>query len=394
MEEKEINSLVGELRKTNEALEAGAKNTGELKEKLAKIETRLDASETENQKLVAKLAAQEKSAAEEKAQYENLEKLAKRMPNGSEAAAGAKAQLKAFEHYIRHGKEALSAEEVKFLRTDSDPEGGFLAPLEYIDEILKKITLISPIRQYARVRPITAPGAMSLRRDTLVASYWTAEGKNFTPAESQYGQDEIPLHSLTGLVRISTKQLFGSRFNMENEINKDLVEEFARAESQAFVVGDGVRQPSGFVNCPAVEVISSGVADDITFDATIDLFGALKTGYNGIYGMNRHTVARMRKLKDGVGQYIWQAGNPAASIPNAINGYPYIEIPHMDDIGAGNKPVCFADFAKGYLIVDGITMQVLRNPYKEEGFVRFTAERFVGGQVVLAEAIKVMQCAE
>ena len=406
MTPEQIAQLLADLRKANEQLIAGQGVASEHKEKIAKIEKALETSEVENQKLMASIAAKDKEQTAIKERMDNLEKTAKRFPNGSSEKEQANVVMKAFEKYIQHGPLRMTDDERKLLagvtsenselktmQTDVDPDGGYLAPPEYLMEILKKITLISPIRQFARVRKVSSPTERVLRRDSLVTSYWTVEGAStFTGSNSKYGMPEIPLHSLTGEVTITTKNLWGSAFNIENEINSDLIEEFARAESEAFVDGNGKSKPQGILNNSDIETVNSGVANGLVFDNFHSLYGKIKTGYKPVYGMTRLTVSVVRKMKDSMGQYLWQAGNVAAGIPNTINGEPYIEVPHLDEIGANKYPVMYGDLNKGYMIADGLTLAILRNPYRLSGKVIFTAERFVGGQVVMPEAIKLLKC--
>jgi HK97 family phage major capsid protein len=61
----------------------------------------------------------------------------------------------------------------------------------------------------------------------------------------------------------------------------------------------------------------------------------------------------------------------------------------MPSVGAGNFPIAFGDFSRGYMIVDRIAMAVLRDPFTQatSGNVRYIARRRVGGQVILPEAI-------
>ena len=396
MDDKELKKLVDELRKANEALEAGAKNTGELKEKIAKIEVKLADAEKANQELVLKMQEEKKCNEERAESYKALERQLKRMPNGGvsdETKAHTEQHIKIFEKWMRFGSEELSADERKFLSASNDPNGGYLAPLENLLEINKKITLKSPLRQISKVRTITRPGANSYRRDTLVGAYWADEAEDFTESASKYGKDEIPLHKLTGLARVSIEDLTGSAFDMEKEVNSDLVESFEAKESESFITGNGKKRPQGFLNCSGISVVKTGVANGITFDIFADLYGAIKTGYKPVFLLSRKTIASVMKLKDTTGRYLWQAGNIAAGVPNQIEGLSYLEAPHMPDIGTGTTPIACGDFSKGYLIVDGLSMQVLRNPFKDEGFVRFTAYRLVGGQVIMPEAIAVAQCA-
>ena len=61
----------------------------------------------------------------------------------------------------------------------------------------------------------------------------------------------------------------------------------------------------------------------------------------------------------------------------------------MPNVGAGNFPVAFGDFRRGYMIVDRVSLAVLRDPFTQAttGNIRYVARRRVGGQVILPEAI-------
>ena len=111
--------------------------------------------------------------------------------------------------------------------------------------------------------------------------------------------------------------------------------------------------------------------------------------------MNRSTLAGVRKLQDGAGNYVFQSGfSLQAGIPASILGAPYIEATDVADIGSSTKPVYFGDFRRGYLIVDRVNLSVMRDPFTQatSGNIRYIARRRAGGQVILPEAIKILQC--
>ena len=77
-------------------------------------------------------------------------------------------------------------------------------------------------------------------------------------------------------------------------------------------------------------------------------------------------------------------------MPNTILGQPYIEAPDMPDVGSSAKPVAFGDFNRAYMIVDRVALAILRDPFTQatSGTIRYVARRRLGGQVVMAEAIR------
>lgn len=73
-------------------------------------------------------------------------------------------ETKAFETFIRRGKEALTADEVKSLRVSDDTAGGYLAPDSFHAELDRNIVLYSPVRSVARVLPTGAPAVLWPKR--------------------------------------------------------------------------------------------------------------------------------------------------------------------------------------------------------------------------------------
>ena len=78
---------------------------------------------------------------------------------------------------------------------------------------------------------------------------------------------------------------------------------FSAQETAAFVNGDGVNKPRGFLTEPGLGVIEPSVLDT---DALIDLIYAPQSRYraNGSFVMNRRTINAVRKFKDADGNYI------------------------------------------------------------------------------------------
>jgi len=387
-----------EIKKQEEAfaelkgvVESGMKDSAEGKEKLDKINTAMDVMEDANQKMVTGMQEAKKATDELEANYKALELAVSMMPSGSKKDEKSQ-ELKAFEK-MAVGAD-MGAEEVKYLRTDIGPDGGFLVPTEMDSSIIKAITEVSPMRQVARVRTIGTKSMEFPKRTGLANGGWVGEGGTASEDESTYGEEEIYAEKLMVYSIITTEMLQDSAFNMESEINMDVAEDFAQLEGAAFISGNGVKKPYGFLNDSNISSSNSGVADNITADSLIDITGELKVGYNAVYLMNRKTLADIRQLKDGAGGYLWASGL-AAGQPNTINGESYASMVDMPDIGAGLVPVAYGDFSKGYYIVDRVGMSMIRDDVTlaTTGKVRFIFNRRVGGKVVLPEAIKTITCA-
>lgn len=282
--------------------------------------------------------------------------------------------------------------EYKSLNVSNDTAGGYLAPIEYVREIIKGVTEVTPFRAAARVRQTVNKSIQLPRRTGQFAATWTAEqGTRSETTGLAYGMDELPTHEMYALIDISQQMLEDGAFDMESEIRMEAEEQFSVAEGAAFISGTGVGKPQGILSNSNVGTVNSGSASAVTADGLISLFYGIKTAYarNGVWMQNRGTIAAIRKLKDSQNQYLWQPGL-AGGVPNTILGAPYVEAPDMPDVAAGAKPIAFGDFRRGYTICDRIAMEMLRDPYTQatSGNIRFIFRRRVGGQVTLAEAFK------
>ena len=363
--------------------------------KLAAIEKELDKFGDINNAIQAQKAKDE--MLEEK--LANFETMLARPAAGFDAKE-VDTKLVAFDKFIRKGQEALNPEELKSLTVGSSASAGNLAPSEYVEELIKIITEISPIRSVARVRQTSNKDIEVPSKTASFAAAWTAEAGSRTETTGYATSlNTIATHELYAMVDISQQLLEDSVFDLEAEMNMEFAEQFAKAEGSAFLNGDGSNKPTGITNGSAVGVgVTAASQTAVTADELLGLVHSLKTDYakGAQFMLNRATLGEIRKLKDSAGQYIFQAGFSGQSgLPNTILGHSYIECPDAADMAADAKSIIFGDFRRGYMIVDRVAMSILRDGYTQaaSGNVRYLARRRVGGEVVLGEAMKVLQMA-
>jgi len=370
-----------------ENVEKGISDTT-LDAKIAGIEAKLDQYEDVNQRIVASQKTQESI----KDQMDRMETVMRR-PNSGFTAKQIDEGSKAFDNYCRKGMEGITPDEKKALTVSNDTTGGYLAPPEYIRELIKTITEISPIRSISRVRNTGQRSIQIPKRTGTFAAQWVSESGTRSETNGwQVGLEEIPAHEMYALVDISEQDLEDSVFNLEAEMQSEFSEQFAKAEGTAFVSGNAVGKPEGILTNTSVAETNSGAGAVLTADGLIALVHSIKGDYsrNGTFVFNRNTLADIRKLKDTAGQYVFQAGmSLAGNMSATILGHPYVEATDMPAVGAGNYPVAFGDFRRGYMVVDRVAMAVLRDPFTQAntGNIRYIARRRVGGQVILPEAI-------
>ncbi len=80
----------------------------------------------------------------------------------------------------------------------------------------------------------------------------------------QVDRISIPLHELSALPKASQRLLDDSAFDVEGWLAQRIADKFSRAEAAAFIAGDGIDKPTGFLNYPKVDNASSPGARSAT----------------------------------------------------------------------------------------------------------------------------------
>ena len=305
------------------------------------------------------------------------------------------AEHKALMQWCRKG--IVGPEETKVLRVSDDTAAGYLVSPEISNELLKTLVEFSNIRSIARVRPTSKTEIWVRKRTGTFAAKHVGETETKTETEGlAYGMEKIPNHELYADVIISNQELEDSDFNLEAEIALEGGEQFGVAEGKDFVSGDGVNKAEGFLVNPAVIAgkIAGLTAGDLGVVDILNLYYGLKEAYaaNATWLMRRATVQKVVLFKDDANHYIWMP-SLVSTMPSTILGRPILECPDMPAVADNAYAVAFGNFRIGYTIADRLQISILRDPYsqKSSGAVEFTLRKRVGGQVVQAEAIKILK---
>ncbi len=332
--------------------------------------------------------------------------------DGERGASFAQREHKAaFDTYVRAGESSgLRALEVKALSVGSNPDGGYLVPVELEHEIGRRLAAISPIRAIAGVREISGNVYKKPFMTAGPAVGWVGE----TTARSSPTDSPVldalsfPAMELYAMPAATQALLEDSAVNIDEWIAAEVEQAFAEQEGTAFVSGDGTNKPKGFLAATTIAnaswewgklgYIASGSAGAFPAsdpsDVLVDLIYALKAGYrqNGVFVMNRKTQATVRKFKDSGGNYLWQPPAVAGGRASLMT-FMVIEAEDMPDVAANSYSVAFGDFRRGYLIVDRQGVRVLRDPFSAKPYVLFYTTKRVGGGVQDFDAIKLLKFA-
>lgn len=414
-----INTAFTEFKAANDArlkeIETKGAADPVTEAKLASIEKSLDAAQKTADAAVLATKRQSRIVTDEKGNEVDLDQKALAWADmiarksGSRASNFGAKELDGYKNqflsYMRKGEQVMGADEMKALSVGSDPDGGFVVYPDMSGRVVTKVFETSPMRAYASVQTISTDALEGLFDLDEASSGWVGETQARAETNTpQLKTWRIPVHELFAFPKATQKVLDDAAINLESWLAGKVSEKFARDEAAAFVSGDGVSRPRGFLTYTAgttlpgtIEQVPTGVSGAFAAapnggDVLIDALYGLKAQYraNATWFMNRATTKVVRKLKDTDGSYIWAPGI-AAGQPASILGYPMASFEDMPDPAASSLSIAVGDMRAAYQIVDRVGIRVLRDPYTAKPYVGFYTTKRVGGDVVNFEALKLVR---
>ncbi len=320
--------------------------------------------------------------------------------SGDQKDAGNPDEIVAYRRALRHGIKALSPGELKSLRADSDDAGGFLVmPQQMATSLLKFVDDEVFIRKLATVTQLTQ--AASIGIPTMDADFadadWTSElaTGNEQSGDDLFGKREMKPYPLAKRVKISNKLIRLSMLPIEQIVQQRLGYRIGVTLEKGYTVGDGVEKPLGlFVasndGIPTSRDVTSTASGDVKADDLIDMKYNLKSQYQGSpttrWLFHRDFAKKVRKLKDGNGQYLWQPG--LGGQPGTLLDIPFAQSEFAPNTFTTGSYVAVLGDMRFYHIVDSLQVQIqtLLELYAETNQRGYIARYEGDGAPVLAEA--------
>lgn len=344
---------------------------------------------------------------------ENVDKLAAAM-SGIEKKAGAWAAprnkgvepeaFKAMAAYLSSG----TPMETKTISEQTDSDGRAALPLEINNYVQDVLTEINPMRRLAYVVQTSSPQFRHLVNVKGATSRWGEEIdtrlQTETPELAKVEPKMFEHYAYAEITQWAARDLFNGR--AEGWLRQNIIEEFARSEGQKFITGTGLNEPYGLLNAPhsteadgvrafgTWKSIESGDAAAITSDALINAVYDLQAGYRrgSAWLMNSATAGTIRKLKDPDGRYLWTDSMITGQAASLL-GYPVEIAEEMPDMAAGETPIAFGNFRRGYLIADLQGLYVVRDEITKPGWIKVYMFRRLGAHVTDTRAVRLIEVA-
>lgn len=301
-------------------------------------------------------------------------------------------------NYLVNGRSALQGANARALQADSDIVGGYLvAPQEFVAKLIKFVDNIVFMRSKATkfsLKSAQSLGAPSLDTD-ISDSDWTSELATGSEDSSMLmGKRELSPHPLAKRIKVSNKLLRLSAINSEELVRNRLGYKFGVTQEKGFMTGNGAQQPLGMFTASARGIstgqdVAAATTTAFVADDLINVKYSLKPQYQAVgeWVLHRDAVKMARKLKDGMGQYIWQPGLTGDK-HDTILERPVNQSEYAPNTFTTGLYVGLFGVLSNYWIADAeqLLIQRLEELYAETNQIGFIARQECDGMPVLEEA--------
>jgi len=368
-------------------------------DRAAEVEREFDAMMADHDKLAAKVERLEKVEAALRAGEAVDFSRRPQAEAGSAPAVDAGFQMdyrQAFAEMIAAGGDAYVDAEVRNVLKEhrvqtagTTTAGGFTVPTELATFIEKAMIATGPMYGNQFFTYINSTDGRTFNiptvDDTAVTAVAHTEGTQPTDdggKDVTFGQKSLGAFAFDSeWVRWSAELNADSILNMESLLGELLGERLGRIANSKLTTGSGSSDVEGIVTNSAAGKVAAAT-NAVTADEIIDLIHSVDPAYrsapNTAIMMSDSTLAAVRKLKDGDGNYLWQMGNYQAGIPQNLLGYNVVVNQAMAGIGDGvdSKIMLFGDMSKFYVRKVGApSLYVARERFAPDfgilGYIRF-----------------------
>ena len=236
----------------------------------------------------------------------------------------------------------------------SDAAGGYTVPTELAKKIVETMKDWGPMYDPGITDEIVTSGGspfdIPTNDDTGSSAAALAEAADLTDDDSGdlvFGEKNLAAFVYaTPWLKISFELLQDSAFNIESFVGGKLGQRLGRLANLRLTMGTGSGQPNGIVTASGLGKTAAS-ATAIAADELIDLQHSVNAAYRRSpkcgWQMADTTLASVRKLKDGQGNYLWQMGDVRVGAPDLILGKRYHVNDDVPAIATGNRAVIFGD---------------------------------------------------
>ncbi len=285
---------------------------------------------------------------------------------------------------LRAGSRSMaSGKEVRAMSENTDAAGGYLVPAEFQKRILQAQLAFGGVRNSRATVINTADGRdiqVPANDDTTNTGARIGENVAVSNAtDLSFALKTLKAWKYTSNLILCPRELIeDSVFDVQGYIAAALGTRIARVTNTDFTTGDGAAGPEGVATFATSGVAgATGQSTSVIYNDLLGLEHSIDPSLrqNGCQWMFRDsTLLVLKKLKDGEGRPLWQAGMNVGT-PDSISGYSYVINQDVPAMAASAKSILFGDFSQFWIRdVAGSVRRVLDERYAEYdqvGFILF-----------------------
>lgn len=309
-------------------------------------------------------------------------------------------QRKQMDMFLRNGVGAIQNLETRALTISG--VGGVVGDRPFYQDLVLGMKYYAGVRQAgATILPTSDGNELGVPKmdDTSNTGQIVAEGiEDDTSADAVPAFVKlVPTKFDSKWIKLSTELIQDSAFPVEATILAQASERIGRSLNIYTTTGTGTGQPQGFVTAAGTGVTAASTTA-VTYDEVVNFIHSLDAAYRNtgkaVVQMHDQTLAFIRRLKDGVGHYIWAPGEAGA--PNSILGYNYVVNNNMAQLSAGanSAVMAFGDFSR-YFVRDVTAPYIVRADelFIASGLIGYRVFSRHDGKLVDTNAVKLLMTA-
>jgi len=246
--------------------------------------------------------------------------------------------------YLSNPRNALSSQ--------GGAAGGFTYGESFVASLEKAMLAFGGMQQVAGVmRTSTAePIRWPTSNDTGNSGRQIGESAAVAALDPTFAQKVWYAYKFTSdEILVPFELLRDNAVNLVGELPMMLGERLGRILNSKFTTGTGAGTPTG-ITVAAAAGVTAASATAIAFDELIDLEHSLDPSRRRMPGVgymfHDAILKALRKLKDGEGRYLWQAGANSGA-PDTLNTFPYtINQDMASSIASAAITILFGQFSQ------------------------------------------------
>lgn len=279
--------------------------------------------------------------------------------------------------------------------------GGHMVPLTLDPAVLLSSGGSSnPLRTIARTVTITTDSWHGISSEGVEAN-WYSEAAEVSDDSPTIAKPDIPVHRASAFVPFSF-EIEGDAVNLLGELRTLLLDAADQLTAQAFVVGSGNGEPTGFVTALAAQagsIVTGDGSEALVSGDAYKLQGALPPRFQGSarWVANLGILNQMRQFETQNGSLKFLG---LQTDPPVLLGRPIHEVSHMTgvidpNVTSANYLLAYGDWSQ-YVIVDRVGSRIELIPNLFGANRRPTGQRGaflwfrVGADVVVPNAFRML----